>query len=169
MLKSLATTNHSVQTPYLYKKHPLCLVDKHSALVLSAGEFRAVVILIQKCYIHIRNCSVVGWFCLSCFNLYVLIDKHMTSQHVIRLVYKTTLWTWGHTLYPGDVNMLPETGSSLWSPCPEPWSSSLWLSHQGRRWKEQILEGPAVFPQILPGEDSWDGGIKQILFYLVDA
>lgn len=66
----VGTINRIIQIPYLHKQHPLCLVGEDFALILAAGEFRNVVVLIQKSYIHICCHNMVGWFRLPRFNLY---------------------------------------------------------------------------------------------------
>lgn len=56
------------QIPYLHKQQPLCLLEDFRHILASA-EFRAVVVLIQKSYIHVRRRDIVGEFCLPRFNL----------------------------------------------------------------------------------------------------
>lgn len=65
-----ATINGTVQIPHLQEKHPLCLVGENFAPILAAGEFRAVVVLIQKSYIYSCRGTMAGWVCLLGFNLY---------------------------------------------------------------------------------------------------
>lgn len=75
--------NRNVLISHLDQQHSHRLICKHLSVVLVTGECRTVVILIHKSYSDLHHCDIVGWICLSCFDL--LINKRTECKFKMKI------------------------------------------------------------------------------------